>query len=63
MAPSYGRTGPVPDYYALLGVPPDANIGQIKKAYRKESLLHHPGINLQTYQASCHTVRLMKRLS
>jgi hypothetical protein len=30
------------DYYALLGVQPDAALAQIKKAYRKLARQHHP---------------------
>ena len=30
------------DYYKILGVPRDCTEGEIKKAYRKESLIHHP---------------------
>ena len=31
------------DYYKVLGVGKDANDDEIKKAYRKRALLHHPG--------------------
>ena len=31
------------DYYKILGIEKDANDDQIKKAYRKKALLHHPG--------------------
>ena len=30
------------DYYAILGVPPSVDEGDVKKAYRKAALLHHP---------------------
>lgn len=31
------------DYYKILGVPKTANEDEMKKAYRKRALLHHPG--------------------
>ena len=30
------------DYYAVLGVPRDADLDQIKKAYRKKAMEVHP---------------------
>jgi curved DNA-binding protein CbpA len=41
-----------PDYYALLGVEPDATLAQIKKAYRKLARLHHPDTNPGDPQAA-----------
>ena len=35
----------LPDYYATLGVPADATMAQIKKAYRKLARQHHPDTN------------------
>ena len=35
------------DYYDVLGVPRDADIQQIKKAYRKLAREHHPDVNEQ----------------
>jgi len=34
------------DYYEVLGVPRDADIQQIKKAYRKLAREHHPDVNV-----------------
>ena len=34
------------DYYKILGVAKDANDDEIKKAYRKRALVHHPGNHL-----------------
>ena len=45
------RTRP-PDHYATLGVPPDATIAQIKKAYRKLARQHHPDTNPGDQQAA-----------
>jgi hypothetical protein len=33
------------DYYALLGIPPDATSAQIKSAYRKLAKQYHPDVN------------------
>lgn len=33
------------DYYQILGVPPDADIKQIKEAYREQALAYHPDRN------------------
>lgn len=30
------------DYYKILGIPRDCGDAEIKKAYRRESLKHHP---------------------
>jgi preprotein translocase subunit Sec63 len=31
------------DYYKILGVDENATTAEIKKAYRKRALVHHPG--------------------
>lgn len=35
---------PLPDYYTILGVPADASLEQIKRAYRRLARLHHPDL-------------------
>ena len=37
------------DYYKILGVSKDANDDEIKKAYRKRALVHHPGNHLSLH--------------
>jgi len=39
------------DYYAILGVPPDADTKTIKDAYRKLARQHHPDVNPGNKQA------------
>jgi len=43
------------DYYAVLGVPRDADAGAIKKAFRRQALRHHPdkGGNEETFKKVC----------
>ena len=31
------------DYYKILGVDKNASTDEVKKAYRKRALVHHPG--------------------
>lgn len=41
----------IPNYYALLGVPPNASTAEIKRAYRRLARLHHPDLNAQAQDA------------
>lgn len=38
---------PLPDYYAMLGVPSDATLTQIKQSYRRLARVYHPDVNKQ----------------
>ena len=41
------------DYYKILGVGRDASEEEIKKAYRKRALVHHPGTNINKRKHTC----------
>ena len=45
MAPGVAKAMIYKDYYAALEVPIDADLAQIKKAYRKLARLHHPDVS------------------
>jgi DnaJ-class molecular chaperone len=40
----------IPNYYAILGVAPDAENAEIKQAYRRLALQHHPDVNAKKTQ-------------
>ena len=40
------------DYYKILGVERNASEDDIKKAYRKRALIHHPGKRIITYDVT-----------
>lgn len=46
------------EYYKILGVPPDANIEQIKKAFREKARQYHPDLN-----TSCDTHEQFLKIS
>ncbi|MGA7624372.1 MAG: DnaJ domain-containing protein, partial [Candidatus Acidiferrales bacterium] len=45
------------DYYEVLGVARDATADQIKSAYRKAALQHHPDRNPENKQDAEHNFR------
>jgi molecular chaperone DnaJ len=46
------------DYYGLLGVPPDATLAEIKRAYRRLARRYHPGVNPGDRAAADHFRRV-----
>ena len=38
------------DFYGVLGVPPEASPDEIKEAYRKLILVHHPDKSLDSQE-------------
>lgn len=49
------------DYYKILGVDKNASEDEIKKAYRKRALMHHPGTHKESVIRAC-TVALIPSL-
>lgn len=45
------------DYYKILGVDKNASEDEIKKAYRKRALMHHPGERCRRRQQKNHSRR------
>ena len=50
------------DYYKILGVSKDANDDEIKKAYRKRALVHHPGNHLSLHINVCICFNVLQTL-
>ena len=50
------------DYYKILGVSKDANDDEIKKAYRKRALVHHPGNPLSLHINVCICFNVLQTL-
>ena len=40
-----------PDYWSLLGLPPDSNPEQLKRAFRREARKWHPDLNGNNIEA------------
>ena len=51
------------DYYKILGIPKSAGEDQIKKAYKKEALKHHPGKELLVSMRPCLPYEYMNYLA
>lgn len=44
---------PKQDHYAVLGVSPDATMEDIKRAYRRLALTHHPDVSVDKVSSFC----------
>lgn len=51
------------DYYKILGVNKSASEEEIKKAYKKRALVHHPGKLSIEYRLLCYKVNFPSKKS
>lgn len=48
-------------FYDILGVAPDASEAQLKSAYRKGALKHHPGVYIPVQQVSSQDLTISRQ--